>query len=43
LPADQQQAIASAFEAFAAAAGEVPEHLWPPVPAPDLPPAGVTA
>jgi DNA-binding MarR family transcriptional regulator len=43
LPADQQQAIAAAFEKFAAAAGEIPEHLWPPAPAPDLPPAGVPA
>ena len=42
LPADQQQAIASAFQAFAAAAGEVPEHLWP-VPAADVPPARVPA
>jgi DNA-binding MarR family transcriptional regulator len=41
LPASQQEAVASAFGAFAAAAGEVPEHLWPPVPAPDRPPAGV--
>ena len=30
LPTGQQQA----FEAFAAAAGEIPEHLWPPAPAP---------
>ena len=37
LPADQQRAIAEAFEAFAAAAGEVPEHLWPPAPAADVP------
>lgn len=43
LPAGQQQAIASAFAAFAAAAGEVPEHLWPPAPAADLPPAGAPA
>ena len=43
VPADQQQAITTAFEAFSAAAGEVPEHLWPPAPAPDLPPAGVSA
>jgi DNA-binding MarR family transcriptional regulator len=43
LPADQQQAIAAAFEKFAAAAGEIPEHLWPPAQAPDLPPAGVPA
>jgi DNA-binding MarR family transcriptional regulator len=37
LPADQQRAIATAFAAFAAAAGEVPEHLWPPAPAADIP------
>ncbi|HXP53664.1 MAG TPA: MarR family winged helix-turn-helix transcriptional regulator [Streptosporangiaceae bacterium] len=43
LPAGQQQAIASAFAAFAAAAGEVPEHLWPPAPAADLPSAGAPA
>jgi DNA-binding MarR family transcriptional regulator len=43
LPADQQRAIAEAFEAFAAAAGEVPEHLWPPAPAADVPSAGVSA
>ena len=43
LPAQQQREIAAAFEAFAAAAGEVPEHLWPPAPAPELPPAGVSA
>jgi len=43
LPSGQQQAIASAFEAFAAAAGEVPEHLWPPTPAADAPPARVSA
>ena len=34
LPTGQQQAIAAAFEAFTAAAGEIPEHLWPPAPAP---------
>jgi DNA-binding MarR family transcriptional regulator len=39
LPGRQQQAIASAFEVFAAAAGEVPEHLWPPAPGADVPPA----
>jgi DNA-binding MarR family transcriptional regulator len=43
LPADEQQAIAAAFAAFAAAAGEVPEHLWPPAPAADLPPVGAPA
>lgn len=41
LPAQQQREIAAAFEAFAGAAGEVPEHLWPPAPAAELPPAGV--
>jgi DNA-binding MarR family transcriptional regulator len=29
LPAGQQAAVARAFGAFAAAAGEVPDHLWP--------------
>lgn len=29
LPATQQAAVASALEAFSAAAGEVPDHLWP--------------
>jgi DNA-binding MarR family transcriptional regulator len=43
LAPEEQQAIAVAFEAFAAAAGEVPEHLWPPAPAADVPPAGVPA
>jgi DNA-binding MarR family transcriptional regulator len=43
LPADQQQAIASALEAFAAAAGEIPEDLWPPAPAPDFAPPRVPA
>jgi DNA-binding MarR family transcriptional regulator len=43
LAADQQRAIASAFEVFAAAAGEIPEHLWPPAPPADVPPAGVSA
>jgi hypothetical protein len=43
LPTGQQQAIAAAFEAFAAAAGEIPEHLCHPPRLPDLPPAGVPA
>jgi DNA-binding MarR family transcriptional regulator len=34
LPAGQQQGVAAAFATFAAAAGEVPEHLWPPAPDP---------
>ncbi|HEY0717899.1 MAG TPA: MarR family winged helix-turn-helix transcriptional regulator [Streptosporangiaceae bacterium] len=40
---DEQRAIAAAFGAFAAAAGEVPEHQWPPAPGPEVPHAGVTA
>lgn len=32
LPADQQQDIARALAAFAAAAGEIPDSHWPPVP-----------
>ena len=43
LAPEEQQAIAASFEAFAAAAGEIPEHLWPPAPAPDVPSAGVPA
>jgi DNA-binding MarR family transcriptional regulator len=43
LPVGQQQAVAAAFGAFAAAAGEVPEHLWPPAPTADVPPAEVPA
>jgi DNA-binding MarR family transcriptional regulator len=43
LAPEEQRAIATAFEAFAAAAGEIPEHLWPPAPAPDVLPAGVPA
>lgn len=31
LPASDQRAIAAAFASFAAAAGEVPDSLWPPV------------
>jgi DNA-binding MarR family transcriptional regulator len=38
LPGPRQQAIAEAFERFAAAAGEVPDDLWPPVPADEAPP-----
>lgn len=37
LPAGEQRAIAAAFAAFAAAAGEVPEDLWPPAPAAEAP------
>jgi DNA-binding MarR family transcriptional regulator len=36
LPAGQQAAVASALEAFAAAAGEVPDRLWPAA-EPELP------
>jgi DNA-binding MarR family transcriptional regulator len=43
LPADEQRAIAAAFAVFAAAAGEVPEHLWPPASAAERPSAGVSA
>jgi DNA-binding MarR family transcriptional regulator len=43
LAPEEQRAIAESFEAFAAAAGEIPEHLWPPAPAPDVPSAGVPA
>ena len=39
LPARQQPAIASALQAFARAAGELPDSLWPAVPA-DPQPAG---
>jgi DNA-binding MarR family transcriptional regulator len=38
LPAGDQEAIAAAFQLFAEAAGEVPDSLWPPVPADDVPP-----
>lgn len=41
LPASQQAEVARALAAFAAAAGEVPDSQWPPVPADDSPPAGV--
>jgi DNA-binding MarR family transcriptional regulator len=43
LPADQQQAIAAAFATFAAAAGEIPEHLWPPAAAAQVPAVDVSA
>jgi len=33
LPARQQQAIADALQAFARAAGEIPDSLWPADPA----------
>jgi DNA-binding MarR family transcriptional regulator len=36
LPARQQRAVADALTVFAAAAGEVPDSLWPPVPPEDL-------
>ena len=39
LPARQQPAIASALQAFARAAGEVPDSLWPAPPA-EPPPSG---
>ena len=38
LPAAQQLAVAAALEAFAAAAGEIPDSQWPADPA-DAPPA----
>jgi hypothetical protein len=38
-PAEDQQVIAAAFRLFAEAAGEIPDSLWPPVPANDAPPA----
>ena len=41
LPADQQQEVARALAAFAAAAGEVPDSRWPPVPPEGAPLAGV--
>jgi DNA-binding MarR family transcriptional regulator len=37
LPAGQQLEVARALAAFAAAAGEVPDSQWPPVPAEDAP------
>jgi DNA-binding MarR family transcriptional regulator len=33
LPAAEQRAVAAAFRSFAEAAGEIPESMWPPVPA----------
>jgi DNA-binding MarR family transcriptional regulator len=41
MPAEQQRAVAAAFGAFAAAAGEIPDRLWPPAPAKAVPPARV--
>lgn len=38
LPAGEQQAVAAAFRSFAEAAGEIPDSLWPPVPADEPPP-----
>ncbi|HEY5361496.1 MAG TPA: MarR family transcriptional regulator [Streptosporangiaceae bacterium] len=38
LPAGQQSAVAAALQAFAAAAGEIPDSQWPAAP-PDPPPA----
>ena len=38
VPAGDQEAIAAAFQLFAEAAGEVPDSLWPPVPAEEAPP-----
>lgn len=43
LPTGQQQAIAAAFEAFAAAAARFPSICGHPPRLPDLPPAGVPA
>ena len=42
LPASDQRAIAAAFASFAAAAGEVPDSLWPPV-APEEPLRGAAS
>jgi DNA-binding MarR family transcriptional regulator len=41
LPGEQQQAVAAAMALFAAAAGEIPDSQWPPVPA-EAPPAAFT-
>jgi DNA-binding MarR family transcriptional regulator len=38
IPAGDQQAVAAAFRVFAEAAGEIPDSLWPPVPADEAPP-----
>lgn len=40
LPARQQPAIANALQAFARAAGEIPDSMWPEDPAADPTPAG---
>jgi hypothetical protein len=37
LPDEQQSAVAEAFRAFAAAAGEIPDRQWPPPDGPDEP------
>jgi DNA-binding MarR family transcriptional regulator len=37
LPAQEQQEVAAAFALFAAAAGEIPDHLWPPAPGAEPP------
>jgi DNA-binding MarR family transcriptional regulator len=42
LPAGQQLEVARALAAFAAAAGEVPDSQWPPVPAEDAPSTATT-
>ena len=39
LPTAQQSAVASALAAFAEAAGEIPDSLWPPEPASPAPAA----
>ncbi len=39
MPPRQQMEVARALEAFAAAAGEIPDSQWPPAPADDAPPA----
>ena len=41
LPASRQRAVAEALAAFADAAGEIPDHHWPP--GPDSPPADEAA
>jgi DNA-binding MarR family transcriptional regulator len=38
IPAGDQQAVVAAFRVFAEAAGEIPDSLWPPVPADEAPP-----
>ncbi|MGA2829580.1 MAG: MarR family transcriptional regulator [Streptosporangiaceae bacterium] len=37
LSAQEQQEVAAAFALFAAAAGEIPDHLWPPAPGAEPP------